>query len=143
MTPGSRLEGTARRRNLGGCIAEPGLYPPANERALENIFLKKSRCTQGIDVDERRKELGRQMWGDVGEGPRRGAARVGRWFGQWERASRSRASRARRSARICTAWKPRTEVAACACPMLLSMSCSWLLSFRLALMGPFAVRLDK
>ena len=41
LTPGSRLEGTARRRNLGGVIAEPGLYDPAKERALENIFLKK------------------------------------------------------------------------------------------------------
>ena len=41
--PGSRLQGAAQRRNLGGTIAEPGLYGPAKERALENIFLKKSR----------------------------------------------------------------------------------------------------
>ena len=75
MTPGSRLEGTARRRNLGGVIAEPGLYDPAKERALERT---SSSRNEGIDVDERRKELGRRMWGDVGEGPRRGAARVGR-----------------------------------------------------------------
>ena len=32
---------------------------------------------------ERRKEIGRRMWGNVGEGLRRGAARPGRCFGQW------------------------------------------------------------
>ena len=41
--PGSRLQGAARRRSLGGVIEHPGLYDPAKERALENIFLKKSR----------------------------------------------------------------------------------------------------
>ena len=46
--PGSRLQGAARRRSLGGPIEHPGLYGPAKERALENIFLKKSR-------DRRRK----------------------------------------------------------------------------------------
>ena len=44
---GLQGQGTARRRNLGGWIAEPGLYPPANEgaAALENtehpIFLEE------------------------------------------------------------------------------------------------------
>ena len=42
LTPGSRLQGAAQRRNLGGYIVEPGLYLPAKERALDNIFLKKS-----------------------------------------------------------------------------------------------------
>ena len=30
-------------QRVGGTIAEPDLYGPAKERALENIFLKKSR----------------------------------------------------------------------------------------------------
>ena len=41
------LQGAAQRRNLGGYIAEPGLYIPAKERALENIYLKKSRDRRG------------------------------------------------------------------------------------------------
>jgi hypothetical protein len=41
--PGSRRQGAARRRSLGGSIEHPGLYAPVKERALENIFLKKYR----------------------------------------------------------------------------------------------------
>ena len=36
-------QGAAQRRNLGGYIEHPGLYLPAKERALENIFLKNTR----------------------------------------------------------------------------------------------------
>ena len=38
--PTNQAQGTARRRNLGGNIAEPGLYAPAKERVggREQVF---------------------------------------------------------------------------------------------------------
>ena len=46
--PGSRRQGAARRRSLGGSIEHPGLYAPVKERALENIFLKKNTGIEDV-----------------------------------------------------------------------------------------------
>ena len=75
------------------------------------------------------------MWGNVGEAEglrystlelRRRAARYsrpGRCFGQWERASGSRASRARASARMYTACNASLKRALAASLLLLDATC--------------------
>ena len=128
----------APRRRHGG----PTLRTTTTPLHTFSEWRGKSICRLG-----RRNAGSSSTGGCVGQ-CRRGAAergrkRVGRWFGQWERTSGSRASRARPSARMCTAWKPQTGVAACACPVLLCSSCVWLASFRMALVGSIADPLDE